>query len=138
MSQSLTSTNQSLTFRPQVADVQESKPDYANTAYTIFAFIISLLLIGLGLRIALALFVVTGPFSSGLTILTDPIVMPSTHIFKDIHGMIQTATALSFSAIYGIYWIVALLYKLFRVKYPYIQTSREKYNDTYPKQAVSH
>ena len=106
-------TNSS-TYTYNTPTLPYSTQNHASIAYKVFVFSISVILISLGLRIVLALFVLNNPFTRGLTILSDPLVMPFTRVFHDIHGMVQPATALAFSAYFFVYWIVALAHRLFR------------------------
>jgi hypothetical protein len=76
-------------------------------AYSVFAFVSALLLIGLGLRVVMALLFVSGPFARGLTIFTDPFVLPFDHIFNDAHSMVQASTSAAFTSFYFFYLIVS-------------------------------
>ena len=96
-----------------------SRAEAIETAYTVFAFIMAVLLICLGLRIILALLVVTGPIAHGLTVISDPAVAPFTKVFNDAHQMIQASTALAFTAYYTSYSFVAMLSRLLRNRSEY-------------------
>ena len=91
-----------------------SHKEWSQAAYTIFAFTITVLLICLGLRIILSLFVITGTIPNGLTIVTDPAVLPFTRVFDDAHEMLQGSTALAFTAYYGIYHVISILSRFVR------------------------
>jgi len=82
--------------------------DIAEKSYTVFACSSALLLIGLGLRVVLALLFVGGPFAHALTIVTDPFVTPFDLIFKDSHTMIQMSTGAAFTAYYLFYSMISL------------------------------
>lgn len=91
-----------------------SRSDVLRTAYSITAFALTTVLICLGLRILMALLVITGPISQGLTTVTDPIVAPFTSVFNDPHGMVQACTALAFTTYYAVYWLVAIIHRFTR------------------------
>ena len=111
MPQNTMTTGQTYKFIPtRTSQGTISRSDVLRTAYKITTFAITTVLICLGLRIIMALFVITGPISQGLTTVTDPIVAPFTAVFNDPHGMVQACTALAFTAYYAAYWLIALAY----------------------------
>ena len=115
MAQTYSSTGNDLKLLPATTLLPKvNKYYFAETFYTVFAFSSAVILIGLGLRMIFALFVITGAFSKGLTIFTDPLVMPFTRIFNDAHTMVQASTAATFTAYYFVYWIIALVSRFLR------------------------
>lgn len=81
--------------------------------YNIFIFIITLLLIGLAMRILFALLLMDSAFSRGVTIFTEPFIMPFNTTFRDSHEMVQISTAAAFTSYYFIYAFVSITSKLF-------------------------
>ena len=115
MAQTFSSTGNNLKLIPSTTYVPKvNKYDFTETAYTVFAFSSAVLLIGLGLRMLLALLVVSGAFTKGLTIFTDPFVMPFTRVFNDAHTMVQASTAAAFTTFYLTYWAIALISRFIR------------------------
>jgi hypothetical protein len=122
MSQSLSSTSQKYQIIPIATGIPRvNKNDFIERGYTVFAFSSALILVMLGLRALLALFVVTSPLLRGLSVVTSPFVAPFAHIFHDAHSMIQASTATAFTFYYAVYWIVALVSHFIR------QTRLESY-----------
>lgn len=91
-----------------------SREERAEVTYAIFAFTIAVLLICLGLRVILSLFVITGTIPNGLVVITDPAVLPFTRVFDDAHEMLQGSTALAFTTYYGAYYIISPLFHFAR------------------------
>lgn len=115
MSQTYSSTGNNLKLLPSSTTLPEvTAYDFTEIAYTVFAYTSALLLIGLALRIIFALLVVTNAFTRGITIFTDPFVLPFTRFFNDAHTMVQVSTGAAFTAYYLLYWIISLSSRLIR------------------------
>ena len=93
--------------------IKPNRREFAAVTYTVITFIISLILIGLGMRLLFAFFVMDNAFTRGITIFTEPFIAPFTRKFPDSHEMLQISTASAFTGYYIFYGIMLLVSKVF-------------------------
>jgi len=110
------STGRGLKLLPTITDTSSkiNPRDLIFTAYSVFTFSVSLILIGLALRMVFALFMIEGAFVRGLTVFTNPFVSPFAGAFPDFTHILQTSTGAAFTFYYGLYWIVASAFNVYR------------------------
>jgi len=92
--------------------IKFNRQQFFETIFTVATFIITLILIGLGMRILFALFVINDVFARGITIFTEPFISPFNRILHDSHEMLQVSTSLAFTFYYAMYGVTSFVLKL--------------------------